>query len=593
MATAVIKFNPNTGVALKPGETVIKDGVSYTEGQLLDLTTNKPIAPTAPAVSTPAPVAPTPAAPVVTSSWQQAAQNPANGQVVNAPLSTNPTPVAPVAPPQTQTQTYSGAANYAGTSIVDFLNLAKQPSDVTSRANLAVQYGLIPTTQAYIDMANNGTNGTINTKLLGLLKAQGAGTTTPTGVPTNVTSTLGVNATPITPNTPINPANLPKTGSTDISSVLSAAINGNGNGTADLAGLLSLFGASTDASKEVDKTTKTLTDLITSTGNEGADIQAALNANGTNADIAHVKELNLKATQLKGELEAFDNETEQISGRIGDQPIPTGLILGQQAQLKQQRDETRQGKLSELATTIALAQTYQGNVELGMKLAEQAVNLKYKPILAQIEATKVQLAAATSKMNATDAKNVKVIEALLNIKQNEINTEKANLTKLQTLGVQAASGGAPIGAVNAAIATGDLIAASAQLAPWLKGPTESLKSATAAGAKPQFTTTQKNNGAQNAGVSISAFDSLDPDVQNFFVSAPPASIKTFNEALAEVKDGTTSAAELKQTIDGWGIAPSVKEYMKKQVDAVAPAGSESGGFFSWLSSTWDSIFGSE
>ena len=62
----------------------------------------------------------------------------------------------------------SSAINYSGPSVVDYLNLSKQPSDFSSRAKLAQQYGI----QNYIGSAEQ------NTQLLNSLKSGQKPTTT-------------------------------------------------------------------------------------------------------------------------------------------------------------------------------------------------------------------------------------------------------------------------------------------------------------------------------------------------------------------------------------------------------------------------------
>ncbi len=59
-------------------------------------------------------------------------------------------------------------------SVVDALNLNGLPSDLNSRAKMAVNMGLAKTTQEYIDSANKGTNGDINLKMLGNMRGVGA-----------------------------------------------------------------------------------------------------------------------------------------------------------------------------------------------------------------------------------------------------------------------------------------------------------------------------------------------------------------------------------------------------------------------------------
>ena len=96
------------------------------------------------------------------------------------------------------TSLYSGAGSYSGPSIVDFLNMAGQPSDYTSRTKLASQYGI------------TGYAGTAaqNTQLLSALK----GTLTAPTAPSTGTTTP---PPPTTPTTPTAPAPSPVVGTSD------------------------------------------------------------------------------------------------------------------------------------------------------------------------------------------------------------------------------------------------------------------------------------------------------------------------------------------------------------------------------------------
>ena len=111
----------------------------------------------------------------------------------------------------TQQSIYAPAANYTGTSIVDFLNQASQPSDYASRAALATKYGI------------TGYTGTAaqNTQLLGILKSMGAGNTNSVGVPNNISTINNVGTTPSV-TTPIDASSLSSGSGLDLNSILGA-----------------------------------------------------------------------------------------------------------------------------------------------------------------------------------------------------------------------------------------------------------------------------------------------------------------------------------------------------------------------------------
>lgn len=398
--------------------------------------------------------------PTTTQTQPQGLQMP-SGYSASTPTVAAPAQVAPI---PTQAQTYAPAANYTGNSITDFLSQAGQPSDFNSRAKLAAQYGI------------SGYSGTAaqNTQLLGILKSHATGNVSSVGVPNNIGTILGSPTVP-TANTSIPATGLSTTNSSDVNSVLSSYTK---NGTLDsqTAGLLGLMGASTSADQSVNDINNQITKAMSSLGNEGTDLQTALDTQGVGAAYDQVKQLNLKGTQLKAQIDAFDAETAQGNSSIqdiGDKNGVAGIfVAGDQARYQKQRDLTKASMAADLAATAALAQAYQGNAELGTQLAQQSIDLKYDPIKNQITVLQQQLSAAKDTQNTQDQSRNNVITALLNIKSKEVDNEVADKKAIQTLAVQAASNGAPLSIVNQMQTAGSQSAAASIGAKWIKGNLE-------------------------------------------------------------------------------------------------------------------------
>lgn len=429
-----------------------------------------------------------------------------------APIAT-PAPVAtpPITTPTpTQASIYSPAASYTGSSVSDFLKTAGQANDYNSRAKLAAQYGI------------NGYAGTAaqNTQLLNILKGYATGNVNNLGVPNAVATTDQIP----TPGTPIDSSQLGFDTTTDIGKILAAAV-GKGTISSDIAGLLALQGQDSAGQKQYDDLTSKLTELMGSLGNEGADLQKELDANGVSDSYNHVKELNLKAAQLQGELQSFDAETLQEQSNIEGQAIPQGLIRGQTAALSKQRDLTRIAKAAELAGTVALSQAYQGNATLGLDLASKSVDLKYQPILAQIDTLKTQISIAGDKMSKDDAKRASVISSLLTIKQNEIEQEKADQKDIQSLAVQAAVNGAPLATVNQIKAAPTATDAAVLASKWVKGNLETTGSGstTPSVAKVKFTPSDIQS-LVGTGLSNQDVTNLQNDINNHGVDMASAGL---------------------------------------------------------------------
>lgn len=243
--------------------------------------------------------------------------------------------------------------------------------------------------------------------------------------------------------------------------------------SSDVAGLLALSGASSDDQKSYDKYVADITKKMSELGGESADITAEMEKQGVGAAFQQVKELNLKSAQLKGELEKIDVDTVAGAARLEDKPITQGAISTQQSSFEKQQNLLRLSKAAELSATLAMAQAYQGNAQLGLDLAKQAVDLKYRPIENEINVLKTQLGFAKEKLTGADARRAKIIEALITTRENEISTKKNVEKEINTLAIDAAKNGAPLSVITAMRGSLDAVAAASVGAGYLKGSAES------------------------------------------------------------------------------------------------------------------------
>lgn len=271
-----------------------------------------------------------------------------------------------------------------------------------------------------------------------------------------------------TPTTPIPVSKM--TPYDELSKILGRKVAPN-TVSSDIAGLLALQGSATPESQAYDQLTGKLTSLQGQLSGQATDLQNELNTQGVTQAYQQVKELTLKAAQLQGELGKFDAETTAQVSNLENQPISTGIISGQQAQLQKQRDLTRIGKASELSATIALNQAYQGNATLGSQLAQQAVDMKYQPILNEIETTRSQISIAGDKMSREDSKRAKIIDQLLNIKQQAVEDERANKKQVQAIAIELAGSGAPTSVVNQVRNANNPVDAARIAGQWTKANT--------------------------------------------------------------------------------------------------------------------------
>lgn len=108
--------------------------------------------------------------------------------------------------------------------------------------------------------------------------------------------------------------------------------------------------------------------------------------------------------------------------------------------------------------------------------------------------------------------------------------------------------------------------------------------------KSNFTQSQLNNGASNAGMSMTTFDSLDEDIKNFYINTPMALDDTdkkvpiyqiFNSDFARVTSGDLTPDQLSSDITDSTLPAAVKHYFIDQIPA-APEQKEG-----WLSKIWE------
>lgn len=468
---------------------------------------------------------------------------PVNTQVPPTPTVTpvpTTTPVPSVAPaptpipaPVPQTTLYAPAAGYNGSSISDFLKLSGQANDFASRQKLATQYGI------------NGYTGSAgqNTQLLNILKGYATGNVTPTGVPNTIVPPAGNGSVQPIPTTALS------TGNPELDKLLNAAVS-KGNLDSDIAGLLALSAASTDSSKDYDKSAAELTKLMSSLGNESQDLQTAMDAQGVGAAFEQVKELNLKAAQLKGELDSFDAGTISGNEKISDKVQTQSSIEGDQRAYQKQRDLTRIGKAAELSATVALSQAYQGNAQLGLELAQKSVDLKYQPILNEIEVVKTQLGIAQTKMSSEEKKNADIINALLDIRTKEIESEKANKKDIESVAVEAASNGAPLAVITKMRAAPNAAEAAVIGASYIKGNQESV-----GGGTPKLDvgeikfTSDDTQRLIASGFTPAQIKSIQSDINSYGLDSVLAGIDndTQKKAIKNILSGVTPTQEQNQT----------------------------------------------
>ena len=112
-----------------------------------------------------------------------------------------------------------------------------------------------------------------------------------------------------------------------------------------------------------------------------------------------------------------------------------------------------------------------------------------------------------------------------------------------------------------------------------RATTGTTPSATGAGGKEKsrFTSSQLNDGASNAGMGITAFESLDDDIKNFYINTPSALnaegkkvpiYQNFEEDIMAVANGELDGKTLAEEITNQPLPEAVKHYFIDQIPNV-------------------------
>jgi hypothetical protein len=92
----------------------------------------------------------------------------------------------------------------------------------------------------------------------------------------------------------------------------------------------------------------------------------------------------------------------------------------------------------------------------------------------------------------------------------------------------------------------------------------------------EFSSTQKNSGAFNAGLTPTEFAKLPADVQNFYVNLSEPQKQEIAGLLTDIRNGDDDAEEAKADIDTKALTPAVKQHLKSQIDAAVPKKEDEG-----------------
>ena len=167
-----------------------------------------------------------------------------------------------------------------------------------------------------------------------------------------------------------------------------------------------------------------------------------LNQYGTDANVAQVQKL---MPQIASTTAAFDNYSVGLEGRTAS----ASSIYGRQALAQRQ-------KAVEVAGLSAVAQAYQGNVDMARNLANDAINAQYQDQTNYINGLNTQLETAYTDLTAAEKKRADSLMLVNEERLRAIEEEKNNKTAINNIALDLAQAGADSATVSQIIKSGDI-----------------------------------------------------------------------------------------------------------------------------------------
>lgn len=159
-----------------------------------------------------------------------------------------------------------------------------------------------------------------------------------------------------------------------------------------------------------------------------------LNQYGTDANVAQVQKL---MPQIASTTAAFDNYSVGLEGRTAS----ASSIYGRQALAQRQ-------KAVEVAGLSAVAQAYQGNIDMARNLANDAINAQYQDQTNYINGLNTQLETAYTDLTAAEKKRADSLMLVNEERLRAIEVEKETKQNISNIAITLAQKGVDSSIVN-------------------------------------------------------------------------------------------------------------------------------------------------
>lgn len=151
---------------------------------------------------------------------------------------------------------------------------------------------------------------------------------------------------------------------------------------------------------------------------------------------------SLLQTQL-AELTQLDTDLQKSLLDTEGKPQQLSSVVGtQQAFLQRQNAALKASKASEANLTATRAAALSGQIQTAQQLATRATELKYQPIIEEIQTKQAQLAAIAPLLNKEENIRAEALNLFYKDKELELQNQKEESNQIQSLAIDAAQNGA-------------------------------------------------------------------------------------------------------------------------------------------------------
>ena len=226
----------------------------------------------------------------------------------------------------------------------------------------------------------------------------------------------------------------------------------------------------------------------------------------------------------------------------------------------------------------ALAQAAQGELLLARDLAGDAVKTQFEQLEKEARTKRQNIIDNFDKMTPEQKRRAEETLRRLDKEDAFIEEEKDRREQIQEIALDYASKTGDVAGAEEIRKQTDPVRAAAIAKE--KAPAPSLREEGDGGGF-TFSSTQKNTGAANAGVTAQEFNSLPPTVQNTFINDKDAASLLVDD-VAQFKSGDFSYDEALADINAQSVPDEVKQYFTSLLGERPQTTESGGGFFDFI-----------